>query len=217
MTNTVSDVAQTRSVLQTLGPRPDHESVDVAMSKLAEMEANLSKQLEEIVLSPRPTDIDRLQWRSYLAEKEEKCRQEAEKEKATYKAVLQLDELHEAYEKMLKEAEERLVRIYENAETVAEGDDNYVSVSEEENPEVTGILQAAFGGGLDRVDLSCRRLKVLPEAFGRIQGLVVLNLSNNQLQVTFVLVICAFGVTAYARLLRHNNDLYSLLLILCLF
>ncbi|KAF5730892.1 putative leucine-rich repeat-containing protein [Tripterygium wilfordii] len=179
MTNAVEVVAQTRSVLQTLGPRPDHEAVDLAKSRLAEIEANLSEQLEDVVLSPRSIDIDR----SHLAEKEEHSRQDAEKEKATCRAVLQLDELHEAYEKMLKEAEERLVRIYENAETVAEGEDKNVSVSEEENPEIAGILQAAFVGGLDRVDLSGRRLKFLPEAFGRIQGLIVLNLSSNQLEM----------------------------------
>ena len=180
MTNAISDVAQTRSVLQTLGERPDHEAVDKAKAKIAELDSRLSKRLEEIVLSPRPENIDRMQYRAHQAEKEQECRKAAEKEKQIYKAVLQLDEMHEAYEKLLKEAEERLVKLYESAS--AFGDDG--EVKEEVNEEVVGILQEASGKGLERVDLSGRRLRFLPEAFGKIRSLVSLNLSSNQLEVS---------------------------------
>ncbi|XVF49322.1 hypothetical protein PTKIN_Ptkin04bG0001900 [Pterospermum kingtungense] len=181
MTHAVSDVAQTRSLLQTLGPRPDHESVDVARSKLAEIESNLSKSLEELVLSPRPVEVDRLEWRTHLADKEQQIRQQAEKEKAVYKTILQLDEMHEAYGKLLKEAEERLVKIYEKAGKVA---DNSEEVEPQEvNVEVVGILEEAQGSGLERVDLSARKLRFLPEAFGKISALLVLNLSSNLLEV----------------------------------
>ncbi|OMO56252.1 hypothetical protein COLO4_35718 [Corchorus olitorius] len=181
MTNAVSGVAQTRSVLRTLGPRPDHESVDLARSKLNEIEAALSKSLEELVLSSRPTDVDRLDWRAHLAEKEEEIRKEAEKEKAIYRSILQLDEMHEAYGKLLKEAEERLVKIYEKAGKLSENSEE--EVVEELNEEVVGILEGAQGKGLERVDLSGKKLRYLPEAFGKISGLVLLNLSSNQLQV----------------------------------
>ncbi|GLU12653.1 hypothetical protein SLE2022_293170 [Rubroshorea leprosula] len=179
MTQAVSDVAHTRSVLQTLGPRPDHEAVDSARSKLSEMESNLSKSLEELVLSPRPPEVDRLEWRVHLAEKEQQIRQQAEKEQAIYKSILQLDEMHEAYGRLLKDAEERLVRIYESAEKVAESSE----IVEEVNEEVVGVLEEAQGSRLERVDLSGRKLRFLPEAFGRISGLILLNLSNNQLNV----------------------------------
>ncbi|XVF11157.1 hypothetical protein REPUB_Repub08aG0001800 [Reevesia pubescens] len=180
MIHAISDVAQTRSLLQTLGPRPDHESVDMARSKLAEIESSLSKSLEELVLSPRPVEVDRLEWRSHLADKEQHIRQEAEKEKCIYKSILQLDEMHEAYGKLLKEAEERLVKIYEKAGNVAE---NLEQVDEEVNVEVVGILEEAQGRGLERMDLSGRNLRFLPEAFGKISGLLFLNLSGNQLEV----------------------------------
>uniref|UniRef100_A0A5B7AZV6 Putative plant intracellular Ras-group-related LRR protein 9-like n=1 Tax=Davidia involucrata TaxID=16924 RepID=A0A5B7AZV6_DAVIN len=185
----VSEVAQTRSILQTLGERPDHESVDTAKANLAEIESNLSKQLEEIVLSPRPADADRLEWRSHLAEEEKERRQTAEKEKQMYKAVIQLDEMHEAYEKLLKDAEEKLVKIYEWAagsggDAGAEGSGESLPVEEEEvNEEVVGILQASSGKVIERIDLSERRLRFLPEAFGGLRGLVALNLSSNQLEV----------------------------------
>ncbi|XP_057952025.1 plant intracellular Ras-group-related LRR protein 9-like [Malania oleifera] len=181
MTLAVSDVAQTRSVLQTLGERPDHEAVDAAKARILEIESNLAKQLEEIVLSPRPHDIDRLQWRSHLADKEQECRLAAEKEKQACKAVVQLDEMHEAYEKLLKEAEERLVKIYDAAAT--EGSSEFLPANEEVNEEVVGLLQEALGKGIERVDLSGRLLRFLPEAFGRLHGLLVLNLSSNQLEV----------------------------------
>uniref|UniRef100_A0A2C9UJH0 Disease resistance R13L4/SHOC-2-like LRR domain-containing protein n=1 Tax=Manihot esculenta TaxID=3983 RepID=A0A2C9UJH0_MANES len=187
MTRAIADVAQTRSVLRTLGPRPDHETVDAARLKLCEIESDLSKQLEEIVLSPRPSDVDRLDWRSQLADKEQQCRQAAEKEKILYKTILQLEEMHQSYEKLLRAAEQRLVKIYEKAE-MGEGEEEEVKKDKEEvdeqlNEEIVGILQEASGKELERVDLSNRRLLFLPEAFGKIHGLRVLNLSNNQLEV----------------------------------
>jgi len=57
-------------------------------------------------------------------------------------------------------------------------------VGEEVNEEVVGILQEAYGKGMERVNLSGRQLKLLPEAFGRIPGLLLLDLSANQLSVT---------------------------------
>ncbi|MBA0834957.1 hypothetical protein Goarm_007271, partial [Gossypium armourianum] len=179
MTHAIYDVAQTRSVLQTLGPRPDHESVDMAHHKLAEIDSNLSKSLEELVLSPRPEGVDQAEWRANLAGKEQQIRQQAEQEKSMYKSILQLDEMHEAYGKLVKQAEERLVKIYEKAGEVADDSEPV----EETNPEVVGILEEAQGKGLERVDLCGRKLRYLPEAFGKISGLLSLNLSGNQLEV----------------------------------
>ncbi|TYG42209.1 hypothetical protein ES288_D12G238500v1 [Gossypium darwinii] len=179
MTHAIYDVAQTRSVLQTLGPRPDHESVDMAHHKLAEIDSNLSKSLEELVLSPRPEGVDQAEWRANLADKEQQIRQQAEQEKSMYKSILQLDEMHEAYGKLVKQAEERLVKIYEKAGEVADDSEPV----EETNPEVVGILEEAQGKGLERVDLCGRKLRYLPEAFGKISGLLSLNLSGNQLEV----------------------------------
>ncbi|KAK8657899.1 hypothetical protein V6N13_036118 [Hibiscus sabdariffa] len=179
MTHAIYDVAQTRSLLQTLGPRPDHESVDMARSKLAEIDSSLSKSLEELILSPRPAEVDQAEWRVHLAEEEQQIRQEAEKEKSMYKSILQLDEMHEAYGKLLKQSEEKLVKIYEKA---GEVDENLEEI-EETNPEVIGILEEAQGKGLERVDLCGSKLRFLPEAFGKISGLLSLNLSGNQLEV----------------------------------
>ncbi|KAA8540766.1 hypothetical protein F0562_024315 [Nyssa sinensis] len=179
MRSAVAEVAQTRSILQTLGDRPDHESVDTAKAKLAEIESDLSKELEEIVLSPRPSDADRLEGRSHLAAEE--------KERQMYKAVIQLDEMHEEYEKLLRDAEEKLEKIYESAaaggDAEAEGSGESLPVEEEVNEEVVGILQASSGKVTERIDLSGRRLRFLPEAFGGLRGLVALNLSSNQLEV----------------------------------
>ncbi|KAG2291757.1 hypothetical protein Bca52824_038426 [Brassica carinata] len=69
---------------------------------------------------------------------------------------------------------EGLVRIYESVE------ENVKEV------EVVGILQKALE---NTVDLSGRKLRLLPEAFGRIQGLLV-DLSNNHLQVRQSLEAC---------------------------
>ncbi|CAI0450858.1 unnamed protein product [Linum tenue] len=182
MTTAIADVSQTRAILRRLGPRPDHETVDDAKAKLADIEANLSKRLEEIVLTPRPEDVDRLDWREQLAKKEDDCRKIAEKEKSLYTTIVQLEEMHVGYDKLLKEAEQRLVQMYENAERV-EGEEEQAPPKEEVNEDVVRVLQEASGKGIDKVDLSARKLRYLPEAFGKIHGLKLLNLSNNQLEM----------------------------------
>ncbi|KAA0057814.1 plant intracellular Ras-group-related LRR protein 9-like [Cucumis melo var. makuwa] len=183
MTTAISDVAQTRSMLKTLGERPDHEAVDTAKARLVDIEVNLSAKLQEIVLSSRPADVELLEWRAHLAEKENECRQAADEEKQVYKAIVHLDEMHEAYEKMLKEAEERLVKIYESAERGLPEEEPLDPVSEEVNEEVAKILQDANEKEMDRISLTGRRLRFLPEGFGHIRGLVVLDISSNQLQI----------------------------------
>ncbi|GMH01244.1 hypothetical protein Nepgr_003083 [Nepenthes gracilis] len=192
MTKAVSEIAQTRLVLQALGDRPDHETIDRAKEKIALIDENLSKQLEEIVLSQRPAEIDRLEWRSHLADKETQAREAAEKEKQMYISIIQLDEMHESYQKLLKDAEAKLLKIYDSAASAKgeEGENDgggerveSSGVKEEVNEEVIGILQEnASGKGIENINLSRRRLRFLPEAFGKIPGLRVLNMSNNQLE-----------------------------------
>lgn len=175
----IVDVAQTRSLLKALGDRPDHEMVDTAKAKLAEIDAFLSKQLDD-----------------------EGKRKEAEKEREMYKAVIELDEMHQAYEVLLKEAERRLGRIYDVAvaggdvAAALEGREDHMNrgsggVKEEEvvNEEIVAILQETLEKGVERVDLSGRQLNLLPEAFGRICSLLVLNLSNNDLKVRLAILI----------------------------
>nr|GMC52711.1 plant intracellular Ras-group-related LRR protein 9-like [Ipomoea batatas] len=99
-----------------------------------------------------------------------------------------------AYEVLLKEAERRLGRIYDVAvaggdvAAALEGREDHMNsggVKEEEvvNEEIVAILQETLEKGVERVDLSGRQLNLLPEAFGRICSLLVLNLSNNDLKL----------------------------------
>ncbi|XP_058787398.1 plant intracellular Ras-group-related LRR protein 9-like [Vicia villosa] len=179
MGRAIANVHQARSVLNLIGERPTHEEIDHAKAKLAVTEAQLSRQLEEIVHQPRPPEIEIQGWRAHQAEKEKECREEAEKEKRIWKSLIQLDEMHEAYEKLLKESEKRLVKMYGSGGDGDVGGDG--DNGDEVNEEVVGILQEADGKGIERIDLSGRSLKILPEAFGRISGLLVLDVSANQL------------------------------------
>ncbi|XP_077215624.1 plant intracellular Ras-group-related LRR protein 9-like [Tasmannia lanceolata] len=181
MTSAVHEISQTRSILQTLGERPDHETVDKARVKISDIDSRLSKQLEEIVLAPRPEGTDRLEWRTWQGEKEREKREEAEKEKSVFKAIIAMDEMHEEYERLLRDAENRLVRIY--GCVVGKGSCEDFVEKDELNEEVVGILRESSVKSLEMVDLSGRLLRFLPEAFGSLRGLVLLNLSNNQLEV----------------------------------
>lgn len=54
--------------------------------------------------------------------------------------------------------------------------------------EVVRVLREALNKDkvVERVDLSGRQLKFLPEPFGKIHGLLVLNVSHNLLEVCIV-------------------------------
>ncbi|ONK78361.1 uncharacterized protein A4U43_C02F17850 [Asparagus officinalis] len=121
-----------------------------------------------------------------MADQEKECREKAEKVKAPFKAIIELEEMHEAYNNQLKVAEEKLVKIYEGHrlnqdEEDKEKDEGKELVEDDNvNEEVIGILQQER---VEKVELSARNLRFLPEEFGRIRGLISLELSNNQLQV----------------------------------
>uniref|UniRef100_A0A0E0BWQ1 Plant intracellular Ras-group-related LRR protein 3 n=1 Tax=Oryza meridionalis TaxID=40149 RepID=A0A0E0BWQ1_9ORYZ len=164
MTRAVADVSAARSALQVLGPRPDHELVDSsrAIVAAADAEAGGSRRVPEGDL--------------------EACR-----------AVVRLEETHDAYEALLQEAEGRLEAVYRSA---MEGKDLEESDGRDESPaaaagddaavqeEVIAVLrQAEEGKPVESVRLVDRQLCHLPEAFGRIQGLRVLDVSRNQLEV----------------------------------
>ncbi|XP_014490565.2 plant intracellular Ras-group-related LRR protein 9-like [Vigna radiata var. radiata] len=210
MTRAISDVAQARSVFKVMGPRPTHEEVDEAKAKLADLEAHLSRQLEEIVGLPRPPEIDEARWTSHIAEKEKVIKESTEKEKRILKSIIQLDNMHDAYGKLLKDAEKRLVKIYENDgidydnnNENDEDDEDSVQVKEQ----VEGILKEAYGKGVERIALSGKRLKYLPEAFGHIPASVVLDVSSNQLSV-IPDSIC--GLESLEELNLSSNALESL-------
>uniref|UniRef100_A0A7C9E4N0 Protein-serine/threonine phosphatase n=1 Tax=Opuntia streptacantha TaxID=393608 RepID=A0A7C9E4N0_OPUST len=167
MSEAVGEIAQTRSILQTLGERPDHETIDFAKARLAEIEELLSHQLHEISLEASSSSND----------PEKINREAAEREKAMFKALVQLDEMHDAYEKLLRGAEEKLMRIYESA--VSEKGEVVEEEPEEVNEEVVEVLKTE---NIEKVDLSGRKLRILPEAFGKLRSLVAVNLSSNQLQ-----------------------------------
>lgn len=90
--------------------------------------------------------------------------------------LVTLDKMHEECTAKLSEAEEKLAEVYKSA----------TSVEEDVNEEVVKILsQAESGSGVvERVELADRQLRFLPEAFGKLQGLVSLNLAHNQLEVS---------------------------------
>ncbi|KAD6118934.1 hypothetical protein E3N88_10205 [Mikania micrantha] len=174
----VADVSRTRSILKTLGECPDHEFVDIARSRLAEIEESASNRLQEVALSDEEVvEVD-------------KRKKEVERERQSYTAVISLYEMHQSYEKMLSEAEKQLEKLYEAAKKggksvafVDQGSASETPVEDGVKDELVSILQDAFTKNFERIDLSQRRLPFLPEAFGKLRTLVSLNLATNQLEV----------------------------------
>ena len=96
------------------------------------------------------------------------------------------------YEKQLRGLEEKLSEVYASAVESLDGGD-------EVNEEVLEILD---GGGVERIDLSDRRLKLLPEALGNNVSLVSLNLSRNDLKVKAPI----FRLILFARTLLLSKE-----------
>ncbi|OWM89688.1 hypothetical protein CDL15_Pgr024436 [Punica granatum] len=127
-------------------------------------------------LGPRPDPLAVSAARLKLAELGDGGSAEA----GIYAAVVRLDEMHAEYEKQLRDAELRLVEAYRSA---VEKELGGASVVDEE---VVRILREAEGEAaaqMERVELSGRQLRFVPEAFGKLSSLVVMNLSNNELEV----------------------------------
>lgn len=174
MREAVVDVSRTRSILKTLGDCPDHEFVDIARSRLAEIEESETNRFQEVAISDEEAvEVD-------------KRKKDEEREKQSYKAVISLYEMHKSYEKMLSEAEKKLEKLYEAAKKGEKAvvDDN--RVEDDVNDEVVAVLRDAVVMNVDSIDLSQRRLPVLPEAFGKLRMLVSINLSSNQLEVCLI-------------------------------
>lgn len=78
----------------------------------------------------------------------------------------------------MKHAELALEGIEEPSVSTVETEED-----EEVDEYVSSKLQAALEGQLDTLDLNSQFLSHVPESFGRISSLVILNLSNNRLEV----------------------------------
>uniref|UniRef100_A0A6N2N345 Plant intracellular Ras-group-related LRR protein 3 n=1 Tax=Salix viminalis TaxID=40686 RepID=A0A6N2N345_SALVM len=131
---------------------------------------NISSLLKS--LGPRPNPEVVSMARSNLTQMQEPGNTEI------YKAVLKLEEMHEEYERQLKEVEEMLVGVYKDVVL------REIEKGEQVDEEVVAILkEAESGGAVERVNLSDRQLRLIPESIGRLHGLLVLNLSQNQLEV----------------------------------
>ncbi|KAJ9568210.1 hypothetical protein OSB04_004176 [Centaurea solstitialis] len=173
----VVEVTQIRSVLKTLGERPDPEAVEIARTRLADMESYFAEQFEnETAFTESESEEVKRRWRV------------AEREKQMFKALISLDEMFDTYSNLLIVAERRLHKLYDMAKAAGKltAIDRRIStmlpsIAEEVKEEMADILQDALINGVERIDLSDRRLPFIPEAFGKLRTLVSLDLSCNKL------------------------------------
>jgi hypothetical protein len=170
----VLKLADARERLQELPERPDPVQVEEARKSILLIDNTLKEQLEELWASPCPPGQDLDEWRSSQTAKVKASEESAAKAREAYEALLELEELHVLYEVEVKHAELALEGMEE------------VTLETEEDEEVdeyvSSKIQAALEGGLDTLDLSSQFLPHVPESFGRITSLVILNLANNRLE-----------------------------------
>ncbi|KAL6899649.1 hypothetical protein ACP4OV_006307 [Aristida adscensionis] len=199
MTRAVADVASARDAIRLLPPRPDHELVDASRALIA-----AASSRDGVPGSPAEGKP-----------KEEEGEVDEEKLEASLK-VVRLEEEHEAYGTMLREAEEKLERVYR---TAMHGRDILEAVGGEGKREEQGsagavdeevvrvLREAEEGRPVERVDLADRQLHLLPEPLGQIRGLLALDVYRNQLQVVPDAI---GGLERLEELHLASNDLVSL-------
>ncbi|ESQ32838.1 hypothetical protein EUTSA_v10004130mg [Eutrema salsugineum] len=172
------------AVQQTLAPSfPLLSDQEIISSLTKSIPTTITQTLSVLAsLGSRPDPSAVSSARSKIAQvlrKESLSPEEAAKEAEIYAGVVRLEEVHDSYEKQLRSLEEELSKVYATAV------ESLLRSREEVNEEVVAVLKAAESGGVvERIDLSGHELKLLPEAFGKIVGLVSLNLSCNDL--TFI-------------------------------
>lgn len=191
------NLTHTLSALISLGPRPDPSAIAAAREKIIDIQSKLQKNLQQIEIETEGIE-DRV-------EREDKLRKDSEKETQIYKAVARLEKMHEAYEKELSAAEDRLVEVYESAVAAAAELDKESEL--EVNEEVVRILKEAESGVVEKVDLFGQQIRFLPQAFGKLRRLTEINLSQNQLEV---LPDSIAGLHKLERLYISSNLLESL-------
>lgn len=168
-------LAEARAKLKDLNPRPDPVQVEEARKAILLIENSLKDQSESVFAVQCPPGEDLQRWRSVQSDKMKALEESAAKGRGPYAALLELEELHLLYEEEAKHAELALEGIEKPSERTVETEnevDEYVSSK----------LQEALERRLDTLVLSSQLLSHVPESFGRITSLIVLNLSNNRLE-----------------------------------
>ncbi|VVB04131.1 unnamed protein product [Arabis nemorensis] len=168
------------AVQQTLAPSFPLLSDQQIMPSLTQSIPTTIKQTLTVLttLGSRPDPLAVSSARSKIAQiMESFSPEEAAKEAEMYAGVVRLDEVHDSYEKPLKDLEDELSRVY------AREVESLLRSREEVNEEVVAVLKKAESGEtVEKIDLSGQELKLLPNALGKIVGLVSLNLSCNELK-----------------------------------
>nr|CAD1820087.1 unnamed protein product [Ananas comosus var. bracteatus] len=203
MSAAVAEVAQVRAVLRTLGDRPDHEAVDAARARIAEAEAAPRLDEERTRARRAPRGRSGSWWVARRgAARGHACGVRGAAEGRRGAARHDLPRRGRGQERRGRRS---------RARRRSGGEEEQV------NEEVVGILQGAVGKCVERVDLSDRQLRHLPEAFGKLRGLVYLNVSNNQLEDIFALTLETMKISfaCSGTLLRNASIVGFMLIILC--
>ncbi|EFJ06590.1 hypothetical protein SELMODRAFT_110183 [Selaginella moellendorffii] len=159
-------IAETRAMLNALGPRPDSKLVEDAREALDVIDDYLAQQLEALSREAKPPSTTAEEWESIM-------------EKLPYKSTIQLDELHRLYSGMLKSAESSPFAV---PGSPIRSPMRPLYITDDIDDDVARVLQDAFDTRSDKLLLSSRRVACLPESLGRIKSLSLINLSTNCLE-----------------------------------
>ncbi|KAD4889027.1 hypothetical protein E3N88_21100 [Mikania micrantha] len=187
----VVEVSQIRSVIKTLGDRPDPETVDLARSRYAEAESPFGDQFDESMFSEE--DLEEM-----------KRRRDARREMQMYRALISLDEMHETYSNLLVMAERRLQKLYNTAKSAGNLEELNISANFFESlPNAIGSLQQ-----LQILNVSRNKLTSLPDGICKCRSLEELDAGFNQIK--YLPANIGYGLVNLKKLSMPLNKLRSL-------
>jgi Leucine-rich repeat (LRR) protein len=167
---------------RSLGTRPSHDLVKQSRKAVSRIETEFAWKIQAIAALPNPPDMDISLCEAAKAAMEAEAKRIAEEEKAPHRSVIQLEELFQMYDSMVKKSENPAI-----SKTEADIQGNMKLDLPQLLHELSRLLllnlpdSAHKLSTIAKLDLSNNNMKRLPESVTSLVNLRALDAHSNQL------------------------------------
>lgn len=165
-----------------LGTRPSHDLVKESMKAVSRINSDLEWKIKAIAALPNPPDLDISLCNAAKAAMEAEAKRFAEAEKAKHRSIIQLEELYQMYDSIVKKSENPEISIVESDIQGNMNLDLQQLVHELSRLILFNLPDSAQKlSTIAKLDLSNNNMKCLAESLTSLVNLRTLDLHSNQL------------------------------------